>query len=110
MVRRRSSTRVMFRCPSCSSSFVRPVRPAWWQGLRLRLTRKRPYRCWHCDWTGWSIPEEAEAPPAPSTFQAETPQVPPPPAPPEGKRTGSQFFSGSVDPKQPAVAGSPHRG
>jgi len=110
MMRRRSPTRVMFRCPSCSSSFVRPVRPTWWQGLRVRLTRKRPYSCWHCDWTGWIVPEQAEAPPAPSAFPGEVPPTPPSsPASPDDKRPGSHFFSASVDSKRPAVAGSPQR-
>jgi hypothetical protein len=43
----------MNRCLNCSSTFVRPVRPAWWQWLRLRFTSLRPHECWHCGWRGW---------------------------------------------------------
>lgn len=43
----------MNRCRNCSSTFVRPVRPSWWQWLRLRFTSLRPHECWHCGWRGW---------------------------------------------------------
>jgi hypothetical protein len=110
MMRRRSLIRAMFRCPSCSSTFVRPVRPTWWQVLRVRFTRKRPVSCWHCDWRGWVVPEEDPLPPEPRVPQVEDRPAPPaPPAPPDDKRPGSRFFAASVDPTQSAVAGSPQR-
>lgn len=107
MVRRRSPTRVMLRCPACSSTFVRPIRPTWWQGLRFRFTRKRPHACWHCDWMGWVAPEEMESAPTPAPVEPPTP--PRPAASPDDKRPGSQFFASSVDAKRPAVAGSPQQ-
>jgi hypothetical protein len=47
----------MKQCPVCSSTFVRPERPAWWERLCFRFTTRRVYTCWHCGWRGWLDPD-----------------------------------------------------
>jgi hypothetical protein len=44
------------RCPTCSSTFMRPLRPRFWQVPFFYLMSKRPYRCWHCGSVGWVVP------------------------------------------------------
>lgn len=63
----------MFRCPSCQSTFVRPVPPAFFGRLRVRLTSKLLWECWHCGWRGWRRPD--------------APGGPKPPVPPEGRNS-----------------------
>jgi hypothetical protein len=52
----------MNRCPACTSTFVRPLMPAWWQVYLFRFTAKRPHECWHCGWRGWRVPLPVEMP------------------------------------------------
>jgi hypothetical protein len=49
----------MNRCPYCGSTFVRLVRPRFWQVLRFRFSPARPHACWHCGWEGWLPLEDA---------------------------------------------------
>jgi hypothetical protein len=36
---------VNVRCPRCGYGGLRPARPRWYDGIRLALTRSKPYRC-----------------------------------------------------------------
>jgi len=100
----------MFRCPSCSSTFVRPVRPAWWHRLRFRFTRKRLFACWHCDWKGWVVPEAGAQESTSHEHDAHGATPPATPTPPGDRDNAPHFFaSRSAEPKTPAVAGSPQR-
>ena len=61
----------MFRCPSCQSTFVRPVPPTLLGRLRLRFSKRYPWECWHCGWRGWLTDQQVrsgdeQAPPAAS--------------------------------------------
>ncbi|MBI2834921.1 MAG: hypothetical protein HYX76_10910 [Acidobacteria bacterium] len=61
----------MTHCPACNSSRIYPSRTrSRLERLRRFMTKKRPYRCHHCDWRGWgdqgweaSLREDLEWPP-----------------------------------------------
>ncbi|MFN8060884.1 MAG: hypothetical protein U0Q12_17135 [Vicinamibacterales bacterium] len=46
----------MVTCPSCGSTFLRRDPLKLLDKLWAKVTDKRPYVCWHCNWRGWFLP------------------------------------------------------
>jgi hypothetical protein len=72
----------------------------------MRVTKKRPFVCWHCDWIGWVVPEAgAHHPPG---DEGQRPGGPPSSTPADDGAAGPHFFASvPAEPDTPAVAGLP---
>ncbi len=81
---------VMTRCGFCGSSFVRAVRPRWWQWPRVRWTRRLPHECWHCGWVGWMSPDrrQGQVPSLHPLSTAPTTRIDPQPTRPRARTPG----------------------
>ena len=44
---------VNFRCPRCRRGGLRRWRPRWYDGIRIGLSRSKPYRCVDCHTRRW---------------------------------------------------------
>jgi len=86
----------MHRCPHCSSTFVRLVRPTWLERARFRFTEQRPHECWHCGWRGWLSPDPQADP------QAE-PEADPEADQPAGRVPGERGAPSRVGAADPAL-------
>jgi len=53
---------VNVRCPRCGYNGLRPARPRWYDGIRLALTRSKPYRCLGCRTRRWWRSEQVSSP------------------------------------------------